>query len=925
MIGRERELAALRGAADTVRRGAGQIACVIAEAGLGKSRLVSELRRQLEADGTLSEVDWMEGRALSFQSQTPLAPFVDLFARAFGIDAAAGDDVRLSTLRAALEAAVPDAAADLLPCFGSLLGIPLPSDVGKRLEYLEPPALRQVTYEAVVRFVEAKASMAPMVLVFEDLHWADSSSLELVQLLMDSAERSMLLLVGVFRPRRDEASWKLHEVASREYAHRYLELSLQPLSPERSRELVQNLLWIEGLPESLRQLIVDKCDGNPFFVEEVIRSLIDAGLVVQDGEHWKATAEVDTLKVPDTLAGVLTTRLDGLGDTPKRVAQTASVLGRELEWDLLASIFEPFDALTDAVALLQKKGIVRDKARLPRRVLEFKHALTREAAYESMLLKTRRALHRKAAEAYEKIAPERVGDVATHFLEARENALALPWVVKAGDRAAKAYATPEALRWYQQALDILEAAPDLPTSRHVLEARGTVLSLAMDAEGALENYERLRALGDAEGDLETIASALNKKAMVHLMQMGDMDGAVELLDEAEGFAQAASAPACLAEGSMIRCSVHTNRAEFDTAYQFLDRAARLGAELQAEEPLLFGLVHITNTLIYMTEYDRAWDKAMEAKQLAEARGNLRWLCEVRTFGEPSCLVRSGDIDGALAALTEGVEMAERIGQFSALAVGSVLEGQLRTLRGDLEGAIECNQRAVASATRSQLPFIKSWALCTMGTTYLQVSEKLHGMALEKHEQARELMAGPWGSTLAAMNWCELGFCCLTFGKDEDALALFQRGLTEPSPPMRMVKPQLHIGAATVHLKRGERDEARRHAGEGRTFAESRGMRQFLPFSHLLDARLARAGGELERALELAREAERQAEALGFRPARAQALMEAAGVLRDLGRAADADFEAQRASGVIDDIAGGFRDAALSEMYVRHARTTLGLV
>src|SRR5205085_6658966 len=172
------------------------------------------------------------------------------------------------------------------------------------------------------------------------------------------ADRAPVLLLALFRPQQQEPSWRFHEIAARDLAHRYTPLVLKPLDEGGARALVENLLQIEDLPEKVRRLILAKAEGNPFFVEEVIRSLLDARLVVREGEHWRATREIETIAVPDTLAGVLNARMDRLPEASKRVAETAAVLGREFDLPTLEEIYAagPSGAteIEDAMAELQK-------------------------------------------------------------------------------------------------------------------------------------------------------------------------------------------------------------------------------------------------------------------------------------------------------------------------------------------------------------------------------------------------------------------------------------------------------------------------------------------------------------------------------------------------------------------------------------------
>ncbi|MBI3760286.1 MAG: AAA family ATPase, partial [Chloroflexi bacterium] len=475
LVGREEEMDALRRAVGGLLEGRGQIVSVMGEAGLGKSRLVAELRGALIANGisplgaglssglqsasgepgdsdvryairdTPSAIFWHEGRSLSYETSTPYAPFISLFADILGIGADETDAAKHAKVKARATELLPGRVADIAPLIATMLGIQFGGEDLERVKYLEPPQLREKSFHAVRDFFERLAGTGPLVLVFEDLHWADSTSLDLLEYLLPLTDRAMLAIVALFRPQRQEPSWRFHETAARDYAHRYTSLALEPLDEQQSRELVANLLHVEDLPEKVRALILKKSEGNPFFVEEVIRSLLDAKLVVRENSHWRATREIVNITLPDTLAGVITARLDRLDDGSKRTAQTAAVIGREFQFDTLAQVYDARPELDGALGDLQRRELIREKMRVPQPVYQFKHVLTQETAYASLLLSKRRELHRRVAECLERTDKERVNDIARHFLEAHDTAKALPYLVEAGDRAARAYSMPEAI------------------------------------------------------------------------------------------------------------------------------------------------------------------------------------------------------------------------------------------------------------------------------------------------------------------------------------------------------------------------------------------------------------------------------------------------------------------------------------------------
>ena len=256
-------------------------------------------------------------------------PWMDMLHGLLGISVEDPRGEVREALRSWVQGLCPDHFDEVYPYLGRMMSLPL-EEVEERLGGLEPEGLKVLTFRAVERVLETATSEGPVVLVCEDLHWADASSLELVQHLLDLADRASLLLVCAFRPYREHGCWGIRETAARLYPHRHTGLFLDPLSAADSEILVGNLLEVEALPRPLRAHILEHAEGNPFYVEEVIRSLIDSGVVIYDEmtDQWHATQRVEDIAIPDTLQGVLMARIDRLEEKARRVLQLASVIGR---------------------------------------------------------------------------------------------------------------------------------------------------------------------------------------------------------------------------------------------------------------------------------------------------------------------------------------------------------------------------------------------------------------------------------------------------------------------------------------------------------------------------------------------------------------------------------------------------------------------
>ena len=593
LVARDLELTTLLEATSELTAGRGRIVSIMGEAGLGKSRLVAELRDSLASAPQHASMQWIEGRSLSYETSTPYAPFIGMLAACLAIDPAgrssierggAADTQKYGQISTRLEALFPGRGNEVAPFLATMLGIRLPDDQAERVKYLDPPTLRAMTFSHIAAFFERLAAEQPLVLFFDDVHWIDPTSLDLLVSLLPLTDRAPLLIIAAFRPREQEPAWRLHETAQRDFGHRYTALALRPLDQDQSRELVANLLHVEDLPEKVRRLILEKAEGNPFFVEEVIRSLLDAQLVVRDNGHWRATREIVNIAVPDTLNGVITARLDRLDETARHIAQAAAVLGREFSYEILADLFGEPHLLEEGLLELQRRDLVREKSRFPQRTYSFKHVLTQEAAYQSSLLSKRREMHRRAAESLAKRqASDQVAEIARHFLEARQPARAMPYLVQAGDQAARSYATTEAIEFYTKALDLRAAVEGVELIRRTYEGLGGALAFANQFPQALETYRAMLTFAESQGDVGMQVSALNKLASVTALRMGQFQEAEQYLARAERLAHEHDEESGVAEGAIIRCQMCTAMADFDSVVAYMGEVVAIGERLGSKE------------------------------------------------------------------------------------------------------------------------------------------------------------------------------------------------------------------------------------------------------------------------------------------------------------------------------------------------------
>jgi ABC-type transport system substrate-binding protein/class 3 adenylate cyclase len=491
-VGRAPELAQMRDAAQAVSEGAGRIAFVTGEPGIGKTRLVAELRRVFTASTPAhGRPMWLEGRCVSYGQSLPYWPFRDLLRSWLGIH---GDEPQLRVrvaLRKQLERLYGDRATEPFPYLASLLEVELDADTSARLEELSPEALRFRTFEVVRGLVSRLCEDGPVALAIEDLHWTDATSLELLSQLAPDTDSIALLLVCTSRLERDHPSWSVKEDIGRRLPHRTSDLELGALGEDAERDLLEALVG-PSLPESLSVRVLESAEGNPFFLEELVRSLVDAGALVRDSDGWRVE-EAAVPEIPLTVEKVILSRLDKLPSEIRGVVTAGAVLGRSFTLPLLEAVSEGAD-VRSALSDLMRLDFLQEGRRWPEPEFRFTHALIQETAYRTLVREDRNRLHRRAAEYLEGKAAGReyegAGLLAFHWLGADDEDKAIRYLTIAGDKARLTYALDEAVAHYRDLLPLLERRGQRQAMALVLFKLALALHMSLRFAEANDAYQR---------------------------------------------------------------------------------------------------------------------------------------------------------------------------------------------------------------------------------------------------------------------------------------------------------------------------------------------------------------------------------------------------------------------------------------------------
>ncbi len=442
---------------------------VSGEAGIGKSRLLSEFKHDVTSR---EEVHWLEGRCLAYSISVPYGPFLDLIRHHAGVRDEQSEDAARRRLDFAVNQLFPG-DADAKAIIANMMLLKLSSEEIDLLKGIQGELLRQRIFGLMVSFFTKLAGEYPTILVIEDSHWADATSLELIEHLVPLTVRMPLAIVCVSRTETSETSkaWIRLTTKFRErWSDGFTNITLKPLSEITSLEMTARLLSLESLPPTLKELIAGRAEGNPFFVEELIRTLIERGALAQsDDGGWEATGLIESVTVPDTLQGLLMSRLDRLPPETKWLAQQASVIGRIFLYRVLLHMAERKTRVDDDLSCMETNELIRERTRHPELEYMFRHALTQETAYQSLLAARRKELHRKTALAIVELFSDRIAEFFTvigeHFLRGEAWERAAEYLVRAGDTAARLFALAEARLHYARALDALTHLPSTEKSR----------------------------------------------------------------------------------------------------------------------------------------------------------------------------------------------------------------------------------------------------------------------------------------------------------------------------------------------------------------------------------------------------------------------------------------------------------------------------
>ncbi len=657
-VGRDTEIEALRRALEQAEAGHGQIVAAVGEAGVGKSRLAYEFIHSHRTQG------WrmLESASISYGKASPYFPVIDLLKRYVEVEER--DDPR--TIRAKVTGHIltlDETLQETIPAVLSLLEA-LPDD--SSFLQLDPPGRRQRTLDGLKRILLRESQVQPLLLVFEDLHWIDSETQSLLDLLVESLPTAKVLLLINYRPEYQ------HHWGNKTF---YTQLRLDPLSLESTNVFLEALLGCDPSLERLKPLLIARTEGNPFFLEESVRTLVETERLVGEPGAYRLVHDLLTIQVPATVQAILAARIDRLDEDEKRLLQTAAVVGIEVSLPLFQAITEmPGEVFHRGLSHLQAAEFLYETSLYPEHVYTFKHALTHEVAYGSLLHERRRVLHGQIVEALEALSEGRLADqidrLAYHALRGEVWDKALMYFRQAGAKAMEQSAYREAVTCFDQGL---EATLYLPQEHEILEQ---AIDLRLDLRHAL-------------------------------FPLGEQERVLEHLQTAESLAEDLNDTYRLGRIAGYLSSLFTMKGELDRAFVSAQRALALTTSHHDVEGQVMANRMLGRLYVNFGDYRQALEVLQQAIDMIEDHR----INETSEPGLPSvssrtlvarCHAELGTFAEGLAVSEEAIQLAEAVDHAWDLADAYAYRGNISLIQGDLASAIALLERSLAICEAAQI-------------------------------------------------------------------------------------------------------------------------------------------------------------------------------------------------------------------------------
>ena len=720
LVGRDIERESFETAIQGLREGQGGILTLVGEAGLGKSRLVAEVRKSWSTD----EIHWMEGRCLSYGTKTPYQLWTSALRDLFNLETTEPPGQQIERIKTYITGKCPDETDLILPFMVTLLGLPEDTYPNVKPTNLSGEALQTAIFNAIEILITSTARQGSTVLVCEDLHWADPTSLELLERIVKLPEQIPLLIICLLRPDQSCEAWRLREELKSSGSEKIVDLELAPLSENQSVDLVQQLLDSDSLPGELKRQILGRAAGNPFYVEEILRALIDSNFISLDPSSggWAVQEDITEIPIADSLHAVLMARVDQLPEAARRTLDVAAVLGRRFDLDLLQEITDfPAHGLMNNIDLLIERQFLHPSRGDAPRAVVFKHALTQEVAYGALLRRDRKEMHARVGAALEDLYPTRldewVDQLALHYLRAEVWDQAWKYNLAAGKKAQEGFANMEAIGYFLASLAMVDQLDSVEQD----EVIGTMLDLAAVHDQINQYEEALNCLTEAMTSVEKIEDEQQRSLISAQIcqKQGQVQRSMGEYEQAEATIRAGldlvKNVSSWERGALLihLASILTRQGEYADAKQAcVDGIADLDAVGDQIE-----LAHAYSLLGTIQrdlgDTDASLSHRQKSLEISEAIENLPLQMEAHN-NLAVAFYDMGQYENAVTHYQRSREISERIGNQNTEARAEINLGEIQIIWGEWGEAERAIQEALNIWMRTGYVLGQAYGSCVMG-------------------------------------------------------------------------------------------------------------------------------------------------------------------------------------------------------------------
>jgi tetratricopeptide (TPR) repeat protein len=623
----------------------------------------------------LNEIQWLEGHAYTYSQNIPYFPLIDLLNRTWQIEEGDSPEMVREKVEFRIERLI-GRKGDVAPYIGSLYSLSY-----HEIEGVSPEFWRSSLLKAVQAILSALTQSGPTVICLEDIHWADPSSLDLLRSILSEFSYPALFICAYRLPFSLFTSHQLGALGKS-----YQEIKLQDLSASDAKDMMESLLKSKTIPQELRKFIQEKVEGNPFYLEEVINSLIELGTLIRDNGSWRLSRPIGESDISPTVQGVISARLDRLEKEMKRILQEASVIGRAFLYEILNKITELKERLDHHLHRLEQFDLIRIRSFQPELEYVFKHALTQEVVYSGLLKRERQAVHERIGLVMEQLFRERLSEfyetLAFHFKRGQSLHKAVDYLMKSGEKSLKRYAVEESHQYYQEAFDLLKNKP-----------------------GMTDEENRL------------LIDLLIKWALVFYYR-GDFNGLVSLFRDHEGMAESVGKAELGMFYAWLGMALGGTGKE-KISYEYLCKALKTGEEIGDRRLIGYACAWLTWTCAELGLLEEATSFGQRAQDISKSFESDQYLFFKSLGGLGYVYYHSGETRKTLEAGKAIRDYGERHSNIRSLVMGHWTMGFGYLMRGDFHSAIECLESGIRFSAD---PFYSQTLRTLLGLSYLSTNQ-----------------------------------------------------------------------------------------------------------------------------------------------------------------------------------------------------------